>query len=431
MSSQTIGSDFTGGDLLPNYVNGRLLAAEDLATGQASLLARDNRIGQAAGAGIVRGLWVTSGATTLTVAAGTGISRSGQPVAAPRTITLPLTLTAAATTVNTALFSRCSGLGTGTSSGVAQGTYLLTARPAQQPQGRTPLAAAPDSGMSPGCAARWTAEGVEIRAVTLPALTTVAGFATTPDNLRNLTAHWCFGSEQLAALPQNPFSFDPAYSGFDRLDPADLTDLDLPLAVFRWDGRQVVDLDNWSARRRITTPDPVPSSWSGVTADRRDADGQARFLQFQDQIDQIAAGGTARSLDAATVFALLPPVGFLPAVDDNSEFAPPALVAKQTAAAFAGSLFDPWSFFGQLASFGGVITWAVADCALRQSWQLPAVRTDYGNEGPRPLTFFYVQENLDASDQPAYVVFMAGPPWQAGNGGTIAKAADPSKSTAA
>ena len=58
MASQLVGSSFADGALLPNYVNGRLLAAEDLATGQSTLLRRDAWIGQAAGAGIVNGLWV-------------------------------------------------------------------------------------------------------------------------------------------------------------------------------------------------------------------------------------------------------------------------------------------------------------------------------------------------------------------------------------
>ncbi|MFD4601987.1 hypothetical protein ACFWPQ_28660 [Streptomyces sp. NPDC058464] len=436
MSSQTIGSDFTGGALLPNYVNGRLLAAEDLATGQASLLTRDARIGRAAGAGVVQGLWVTSGATTLTVAAGTGVNPSGQPVVAARTITLPLALSAT-TTAGTAVFSRCST--GGTDSGVAAGAYLLTARPVQQRQGQVALAASPDSTLSPGCAARWTAEGVEIRAIALPALTTVLGVAATEGNLRNLTAHWCYGAEQLVDLPIFPFTFDRAYSGLDRLDPADLTDLDLPLAVFRWDGQRVVDLDNWSARRRITTPDPVTSGWSATVADRRDADGQARFLQFQEQIDLISAGGLARYTTATENFGLLPPVGFLPAAFQNGSLtasqdaASAATAARKSAAAFTGSLFDPWTFFGGAASYGGVVDWSVADFALRQSWQLPPELTSFNSdERGIHLTYYWVRENLEASETiPTYVVFMTNLPWQQSyGGGTVTKASDTEASEA-
>ncbi|WP_405868137.1 hypothetical protein OG407_49750 [Streptomyces sp. NBC_01515] len=428
MTSQTIGSDFTGGALLPNYVNGRLLTAEDLATGQASLLARDTRIGQAVGSGIVNGLWVTAAATTLTIAAGVGISPSGQAVVAPRTLTLPLNLTAANGTVNSATFSRCSGSTSGGTTTVAAGVYLLTARPVQQAQGQSPLAAPPDSAMSPGCAARWTAEGVEIRAITLPALTTVGGIAATDQNLRNLTAHWCYGTDQLADLAIHPFDFDPAYSGFDRLSPADLTDLDVPLAVFRWTGQGVVDLDNWSARRRITTPDPVPSPWSAAVADRRDADGQARFLQFQDQIAQIAASGLAGFTQAPPIFGLLPPVGFLPAEFIDSTIVSTAAPAAGTpgvatpASAATDSVFNPWEFFDGLAWEGGTISWADADYALRQSWQLPPVPTVFESEGPRPLTFYWIRENRDASARPVTVVFMTDIPWAGGSRSTSASA---------
>ncbi|MER5427923.1 hypothetical protein [Streptomyces sp. NPDC002588] len=429
MTSQTIGSDFTGGALLPNYVNGRLLAAEDLATGQASLLDRDARIGRAAGAGIVDGLWVTSAATTLTVTAGTAISPSGQPVVAPRTITLALTLPTSTTTgAGSAVFRRCSG--SGASSGVTPGGYLLTARQVQQPQGQSPLAPPPDSTMSPGCAARWTAEGVEIRAIALPDLTTVSGITATTDNLRNLTAHWCYGTDQLTSLPYSPFAFDPAYSGFDRLAPADLTDRDVPLAVFRWNGQSVVDLDIWSARRRIVSPDPVASAWSGLVADRRDADGQARFLQFQEQIDHLAGIGTTRFLHCSTNFGLLPPVGFLPTVFQSHEIVPATVAATKPSATFAESAFDPWYFFNGVAAYGGVIDWAVADFALRQSWQLPPEPTSFNSDerGTR-LTFFFVRENLDGPSGPAYVVFMTLLPWQGAGTGTITKPADTSKDT--
>ena len=90
MASQLVGSSFASGALLPNYVNGRLLAAEDLATGQATLLRRDTMTGQAAGPGVVNGLWVTGAATALTVTAGLGLPPSGEPVSVPAEVTLPL-----------------------------------------------------------------------------------------------------------------------------------------------------------------------------------------------------------------------------------------------------------------------------------------------------------------------------------------------------
>jgi hypothetical protein len=243
--------------------------------------------------------------------------------------------------------------------------------------------------MSPGCAARWAAEGVEIRAIALPALDTVAGVTATDENRRNLTAHWFFGAEQLARQPIDPFTFDPAYSGFDRLNPADLTDVDVPLAVFRWNGQRVVDLDNWSARRRVTTPDPDPSPWSAVVADRREADGQARFLQFQDQLAQLAASGSSRTIAAATTFGLLPPAGFLP------------------------GYFDPWTFYEGVASFGDTLDWTAADFALRRSWQLPAAPTSPDPDEARRLTFYFVRESFNSHEP--YTVFLTNLPWHGGD----------------
>jgi hypothetical protein len=182
-------------------------------------------------------------------------------------------------------------------------------------EGSAPLASAPGSQLSPCCAAQWRVEGVEFRAVALPVSDQVAGIKVTTGNIRNLVAHWCFGTAQLLTLGQDPFRFDPSYSGLDDLNPDDLTPYDVPLAVFRWDDGSVADLDNWAVRRRVTDPDPVSASWSVTTCDRRIADGQARFLQFQDQAEELVSQSLARSAWAGNHFGLLPPVGFLPVVN--------------------------------------------------------------------------------------------------------------------
>jgi hypothetical protein len=450
MTSQTIGSDFTDGTLLPNYVDGRVLVAGDLATGQAGLQALGVRAGQAAGAGVVRGLWVTPGATSLSLTPGLGLARSGQPVVLPKAVTLPLVST---TTTpgpgRTATFSCCAGPGPSTvTTGLAPGDYLLTARPASRTQGSSPLGATPGSTFSPGCTAQWTVEGVEFRVITIPLPAQVNGMSVTPDNHRNLVAHWILGTEQLARLPQDPFAFAPAYSGLDRLGPADLSESDLPLAVFAWNGQSVTSLDNWPARRRITTPDPVTAPWSALVSDRRAADGQARFLQFQEQLQAVVAAGTASSVSVQDVFGFIPPVGFVPvsgistldaktgsiktedAEPGDTKPVPnggtrPATPAAPAAAAFrSGSGFDPFTFFGRLADPGGTIDWEVANFALQQSWTELSVPTDlFFSEGPAPLTYYYVQQNLDS--QPAgnlYVVYLADLPWQYGPTSNLASA---------
>ena len=452
MTSQLVGADFTDGALLPNYVNGRLLVAEDLATGQASLRTRDTRAGEAAGAGIVRGLWVTGSGTTVTVAAGLALSPAGEPVVVARPTTLQLGFASAGTTSDRTSFSCCgSGIAGGTDSTLGQGILLLTARAACKLDGAAPMAPSPGSDVSPCCAAQWLVAGVEFRAIALPVGPTVDEVTLNSDNSRNLVAHWVYGTERLVKLGQDPFSFDPAFTGLDQLDPADLTAYDVPLAVFRWDGTGVADLDNWSARRRITEPDPATVSWSATTSTRRVADGQARVLQVQDQVEELVARGVARTLRAEQAFGLLPPVGFLPVVNSHlvavsetsmkryrlmaaQEQKPmtkaqvEAKVAETWAArlpeemrstsaenqpvagtermllshsgtgtiqdkAFTSSAaqleagvvyferlyqigsstigygFDPRTFFGDLARFGGVLDWQMAEWALHQSWR--------------------------------------------------------------
>lgn len=428
MTSQLVGADYTDGALLPNYVNGRVLVAEDLATGQASLRTRDQRVGETAGAGVVRGLWVSGSQTTLSVDAGLAMSAAGEPVVVARPVTLQLTFVTTAAMVNRSDFSCCTPDATdGQGTDLAAGILLLVARPACRLDGRAPTAGPPTGAESPGCAARWQVEGVEFRAVALPVPAYVAGEQLTSGNRRNLVAHWCYGTEQLDALGADPFGFPTAWTGFDELSAADLTAYDVPLAAFSWDGSSIADLDNWAARRRVSDPRPVPSSWAVTVSDRRLAEGEARFLQFQDQAEELVSRGLAGSAVAPDHFGLLPPVGFLPVANQQfaqmaerayrsarteerkgaerteeeqvteelaGEWAKRFVGAPEEAAATTGTGtskvysalgevaessvgygYDPEEFFGPLARLGGFVDWELAEWALEQSWRRPPVST--------------------------------------------------------
>jgi hypothetical protein len=409
VTSQLIGTDFTGGTQLPNYVNGRLLAAEDLAT----------RIGQAAGHGVVTGLWVTGTATSLAVAPGLGISPSGQPVRVTSAITLPLTIAGPAVMPNAASFACCGPTASGSSTAIGAGDYLLTVRPVCQLTGQAALASTPDSSAPAGCTAQWKVDGVRFALIALPGLSTVGGVAVTAQNRRNLLANWCYGVDQLAMLGVDPFGFAPAYRGFDSLDRSDLTDRDVPLAVLHWDGQSISDLDNWSARRRVTAPDPVTVSWSAELTDCRVADGQARFLQFQDQVTDVLALGKASGTRATDVFGLLPPVGFLPVSLGN--MAREALDQLETATAGRGVPgpqpgFAVGTFFGRLASYGGVIDWEAADLALQQSFRrgpVPTAEQALAQRDGTPLTFYFVAQNVRAAAQQGVHAVSIGRPRQA------------------
>ena len=409
MTSQLVGTSFTNGAVLPNYVNGRLLAAEDLATGQCTLLTRDTLIGQGAGPGVVTGLWVSPGAGSVTVAPGLGLNGNGEPIRLASAVTLPLTgATTTAPGPAGVGFANCTTAPSAPGPGLADGAYLLTALPACQLQGQAALAAPPDSTLPAGCTAQWEVEGVEFKAITLPFGTAVAGITVTAANRRSLLAHWCFGSGNLTQLGVDPFNFDPAYRGFDQLAAADLGAADLPLAVFYWENGAVSFVDNWSARRRPVHPDPLPdpqAHWLAAVSDRRLAEGEARFLQFQEQIDVMADAGTLGGATAVADFGLLPPAGLLPitvglwermilawvertglgdvrsgALDEPYAFVGDLPITRQTmlAVAEAAQATQPAplalvAFFGELALFGGVIHWDRADEVLRRSWHDDAV----------------------------------------------------------
>lgn len=467
MTSQLVGSNFANGALLPNYVNGRLLAAEDLATGQSTLLQRDTWLGQSAGPGIVTGLEVTAAATTLTVASGLGICPSGEPVSLPAAITLPLSFAGPSAAPIGGSFACCTTTSGGAQAAVTGGAYLLTAMPTCQLQGQAPMAVPPGSDTPVACTAQWQAEGVQFKAIPLSLGTTVNGITVTNGNCRNLLAHWCFGTAQLAALGVNPFNFNPAYRGLDQLATTDLTSCDLPLCVFYWNAGTITFLDNWSVRRRTTRPDVSGAPWSAAVADQRSADGEARFLQFQDQVvDLMTTGASGNTVTADVSFGMLPPVGFLPVtIPQDSDEITRALRVTDAATATAGEAvterpagalspevidtfksrvselapqpgFWPATFFGRLARLGGFLTWDIAYFALRQSYfvepvatALPsednaeAVAAEAVNEAETVVTYYFVIENYQAWVQdkgtsataPLYVVFVKNQLWPPNN----------------
>ncbi len=72
-------------------------------------------------------------------------------------------------------------------------------------------------------------------------------------------------------------------------------------------------VDMWSVRRRVTRRSPS-AAWPEVVGDRRLAEGEAMFLQFQEQAEAIrrVSGGATTSMVATSAFRYLPPAGLLP-----------------------------------------------------------------------------------------------------------------------
>ena len=359
-NSQFLDTNFNGGLQAPHYFNGRLLTAEDLKTDQQAVLTREAWLGQASGYGVIEGLIVSQvDSTSLKVAAGLGLNRQGQVIHLPSDTTLQLFLQAAnnAPIDDAGHFKNCdfSAIGGGNTV-VSDGAYLLTVIPASRLDGLAPMKAAAGSTAPPGCASKSEIEGLQFKAIRLTAFEAEVTDIT-DINRQNLLAHWCYGSKHLPDLARDPFHFSSNFGGLDGLDLADLTLCDLPLAVFYWLNGTLVFVDAWSARRRLIRPDALdetqdsvvvgggfsfprlrerfafvgaatmfsPSAflsrsliqhktrtWKGILSDKRVAEGQARFLQFQAQIDSLIATGKIRQVDARDYFPFMPPAGFLP-----------------------------------------------------------------------------------------------------------------------
>jgi hypothetical protein len=319
-NSQLVGSSFIDGLRAPHYVDGRLLTADDLAADQQATLTRLGWLGVAVGPGVVEGLTVSGQGNELRVEPGIGVNRSGAIFRLPGPVALALSLRApAAESADAGRFERCR-LDTGTTeTGIVGGAYLLVATPASRLEGVAPVKGAPAARGNPGCVARWEVEGLQFRAIALerfdPGAFSLSGAEDErrrqASQLRSRLAHWCYGSEQLRALPRDPFGFGAAYAGLDGIGAADLTPCDLPLAVFHWTGSALTFVDLWAARRRPVRPGAL-DGWHAMLDDRRLAEGQARFLQFQAQLDDLRRAGAANEVQASTYFDWLPPVGLVP-----------------------------------------------------------------------------------------------------------------------
>jgi hypothetical protein len=94
-----------------------------------------------------------------------------------------------------------------------------------------------------------------------------------------------------------------------------LTTQDVPLAVIEWTIAGLGFVDQWSVRRRVTHP-AASGHWEYFTGDRRRSEGEAMFLQFQEQFATLETGTSPPpGLTADSVFQFLPPAGILPDPD--------------------------------------------------------------------------------------------------------------------
>ena len=393
MSAQTIDQPFVSSTSLRsvNFFNGRLLTGDDLRREQATQEARLQRLGRVAGSGVAEGLEVaeTLGTSSkarpvVTVTAGLALSRSGVALELPVDVDVALYREHAPTGAEPgALFADCQPFAPGTYTAGA-GVYLLTVAPAEQGEGRAQVSGLGNEAAP--CNVALSAEALRFRLIRL-----ALEHAELVDkaHLRNRVAYACFGSDALAGAVANPFGPPvTSYGLLDTLRTQTLTDDEVPLATIGWsidDGIQFVDL--WSVRRSVT-PLPGEGGWSSLVAARRRAEGEAMFLQFQQQLADLRDEGATALVKATDRFEHLPPAGLLPL----------------SASLSAG--FDYGTFFDSVTTTDPVyIEGAKLDALVAESLSFPPIAL----ASEEAVRLYLVRENEQApTPDQRYVVFANG-----------------------
>jgi hypothetical protein len=300
-----------------NFFNGRLLTGDDLSREQATQLARLARLGRAEGDGIAWGFRVerqpalsTKTHPVVTVSAGLAVSRAGTAIELPADIDVALYRDASAAPAGAEpgnLFADCQLAAPGTYTAGA-GVYLLTVAPGEQAEGRAQV-----NGLGNADAPCNVALEAEALAFRLIRLSIPHDELVEKALLRNRIAYACFGTDALAGVVADPFGTPVTkYGLLDTLRTQTLSDDEVPLATIGWsidDGIQFIDL--WSVRRRMTRRSPE-GEWASLVSDRRRAEGEAMFLQFQAQINEIVTLPSPEHVSVNDAFDRLPPIGMLP-----------------------------------------------------------------------------------------------------------------------
>jgi hypothetical protein len=309
-----------GGIKSIHFFNGRLLSAEDLSQEQAANKQGRQQLGQSIGDGVAYGLEVQEAggsksskqSPVVTIKAGLALNRQGQTLPLSKDVDVALVRpTTSNTSTVTALFADCQPLQQGPYV-VGKGVYLLTIQTASVTEGKAPVSGL--GNIDAACNAKYQIDGVQFRLIQLPI--TAAEFDAAGLRLRNYLAQRCLGSNdnKVTGFFANPFG--PAVSSYGLLDsirPDCLLDDEVPLALIYWtvaNGLEFIDL--WAVRRRITARS-TDARWRLLTADQREAEAEALFLQFEAQIEETRAReSNLTSLRAIDRFVALPPVGLLP-----------------------------------------------------------------------------------------------------------------------
>ncbi|HYE16786.1 MAG TPA: hypothetical protein VD968_20265 [Pyrinomonadaceae bacterium] len=302
-----------------NFFNGRLLSGEDLSSEQGANRKGLRRLGRAVGSGVAYGLEVSAapGVNSLetplvSVRPGLAVNGEGQTLSLKGEAIVSLTRpsnAAAEHGLTGDVFDDCTPLQAGTYLASA-GIYLLTIAPARQSEGRAPVSGLDN--ITARCNTRYNVEGVQFRLLQIDVSAAVLSDAA---RLRNRVAYLCFGAGDAArpSLRSDLFDSPPPAGLLDSLRPGLLTDCDVPLAIINWTTTGgIVFVDNWAVRRRIAAH-PAEGHAGALIGDEAKAAAEARFLQFQEQLEWMGEKEpNVSAVIASQRFDFLPPAGVLP-----------------------------------------------------------------------------------------------------------------------
>jgi hypothetical protein len=276
---------------LPLYLNGRLLAADDLLLDQQATGERFVRLAGALGVGVASGLEVVAvpgSSTDVTIKPGMGVAPGGELLVLDQEWTLTLADEPADYRGWRPARSKLGAPEPPAAEGVL--AYLLAASAEGQVE---------QQGQVPGYERRSTVVRIQVDLLPLKLPPEESGLPSGA-RLRNRLAYKLFastGADLYGALEQTM---------------GQALGKRLPLAVVAWapESGEIAWVDRWSVRRRLQPAGSAALPWS-----RPPAVVEAMALQFQEQLGELCTPGSLY-MGAEEVFAYLPPAGYLnPGVD--------------------------------------------------------------------------------------------------------------------
>ncbi|MEF8938230.1 MAG: hypothetical protein V5A22_00180 [Salinivenus sp.] len=403
-----------------------MLTAEDLHTEQDANATERKRLGRALGTGVLDGLFVRKkGDETVTAESGVALAPSGCVVELPQTTNVSVVskIDRDETAGTKGQFASCSAREVVAASGT--GVYLLFVEPAAKPEGRTPRTRLGGDGAASECGAQYRREGARLRLVHLDtgdaglvpeSLQTERGKrlkieeefdegsdfrARHVSRLRNILAHVCLRTP--SALAETASLYDTLRRQSRRNEPNPDGPVDVlrdraveendgledavPIGLLYWAQDRILFVDNWSVRRRVHRSDPQRPT---PATDRRRAEGEAAFHQFQAHVgDLTVSGGPAEELpvlEARVFFDYLPAAGLVPVKTE-------------------GPHEENLDFVNELTHQGPVyVEGAEVSRLLEQSFLAPPHRIDAGEM----LVLYRVRQNRQSNTETPYLLFASG-----------------------